>query len=146
MKSNNAVVFLFDFHIALQRPLQAFWSRWLPYVHEPSAASFAPCFKSLPIHCLRRQKSLYRCSFSQASFRLVLSSCPVQLVDPSVSNNTYSRSVSITEIQKSLQHNKLEIQLEGLYWLTIKCVPLLMYFFLNCVFWVLLTRAIRQYD
>ena len=47
MKSNKALVFPFDFHIVVQQPLQALWSRCLLYDHEPSAASFAPCCKLL---------------------------------------------------------------------------------------------------
>ena len=67
MKSNNDVVFPCDFLISVQQPLQAIWSRRVLYDHEPSAISFAPCFKSLLIHCLRRQRVWYRCSFFQAS-------------------------------------------------------------------------------
>jgi hypothetical protein len=52
MTSINAVVFPFDFHIAVQQPFQALWARRLLYDPEPSAASFAPCFKTLLIHCL----------------------------------------------------------------------------------------------
>jgi hypothetical protein len=46
-KSNNVVVFLFAFHIAVQQPFKPLWSRLLLYDHEPSQASFALCFKSL---------------------------------------------------------------------------------------------------
>jgi hypothetical protein len=53
MESNTAVLFPFDFNNAVQRPLQTLWSLLFLYDHEPSAASFAPWFKSLMIYCFR---------------------------------------------------------------------------------------------
>jgi hypothetical protein len=40
-KSNNAVVFPFAFHIAVQQPFKSLWSRLLLYDLEPSQASFS---------------------------------------------------------------------------------------------------------
>ena len=125
MKSNNVVVFLFDFHIAVQRPPQTLWSRRLLQDHEPSAVSFAPCFKSLLTNCFRRQSGLYWCSFSEASlfvwfYHSVLSG----LGDPTGSSNRSSLTVRVTETHKHLQH-KVEIAMKGSFCLTKKYIPVL---------------------
>ena len=46
-KSDNAVVFSFAFHIAVQQPFKPLWSRLLLCELKPSRSSFALCFKSL---------------------------------------------------------------------------------------------------
>jgi hypothetical protein len=70
-ESNNAVVFPFDFHIAVQRPLQALWSRLL-CDHKLPAALFAPCFKSLLISLLPASKAFISVLLLCISVRPVL--------------------------------------------------------------------------
>jgi hypothetical protein len=98
-KINNAIVFPFDFHIAVQRPVQALWSRQLLYDHEPSAGSFALCFKSLLMSLLPAPGGFESVFLRLCiSFRLVLSG----LGYPAGNNNTTSLSLRVTATHNPL--------------------------------------------
>jgi len=56
------VVFPFAFHIAVQQPFRALWSRLLLYDIEPPQASFALRFKSLLMTLRPASEELYRTS------------------------------------------------------------------------------------
>ena len=73
-KSNNVVVFPFAFHIVEQlfKPL---WSRMLLYVHEPSWASFALCFKLLMMMLLLASVLSFGCLSSSDAYPLT---CPAR--------------------------------------------------------------------
>ena len=78
-KSNNVVVFLFAFHIAVQQPFKPLWSRLLLYDLEPSQASFVLHFKSLLMTLRPGSEEFHRSSLLVGiSLRLVpnLLACP----------------------------------------------------------------------
>jgi hypothetical protein len=114
-KSNNVVVFLFTFHIAVQQPFKPLWSRLLLYDLEPSQASFALRFKSLLITLLPASEE-FLSKFPSSRYLSSSGTYPLDLFgvrDPAGSNATADLALRVTGTQKPLHHDKVEILLHS---------------------------------
>jgi hypothetical protein len=118
-KSNNVVVFPFDFHIAVRQPFSPLWSHLLLHDHEPSRASFALCFMSLLMSLLRASGEILfgfpspRHLSTSGSYPLDLSG----LGDPTGSNATAGLSLRVTGTHKPLYQGKVEIPTKGVLYI-----------------------------
>jgi hypothetical protein len=113
-ESNNVVISPFAFHFAVQQLFKPFWSRLLLHDNKPSQASFAICFKPLPMSLLPAAGF----SFYFPSPRRLSSSgsYPLELFgfgDPTGSNVTAGLALWVTGNHKAPHHGKVEIPVEG---------------------------------
>lgn len=102
-KSNTVIHFTFGFHVAVQQPFKARWSRLLVRYYEPSRVLFALCLKSLLMSLLAASQKLLL-YFNSTGLLSSSGSCCLAA--------TAGLAPKVAGTHKPIYHGKMETPLE----------------------------------